>query len=740
MPGGIPLTFGCRHRSIVARTFPAVVGISVLFASMTLMPPPRVYAAATGSGLSVATKTAEAPGTYQPVTPLRLLDTRTGNGVPKARVAAGGAVTLQITGRGGVPVGVSAAVAAVTVVGPAGSGTLVAAASGNPTGRATIVNFPARQGITNTVVLPVGTDGKVVFTNTSGATIDLVADLAGYFVSGTPTAAGAYAAVTPLRLLDTRTGNGAPKARVAAGGAVTLQITGRGGVPVGVSAAVAAVTVVGPAGSGTLVAAASGNPTGRATIVNFPARQGITNTVVLPVGTDGKVVFTNTSGATIDLVADLAGYFVSGTPTAAGAYAAVTPLRLLDTRTGNGAPKARVAAASGNPTGRATIVNFPARQGITNTVVLPVGTDGKVVFTNTSGATIDLVADLTGYDSAGIRGAATNVVRWGPSGAAGMATYGTTETVSGLSRGIKSIKYNLALAVDGTVWSLSRPGESQAPPKQISGLGNIVSLASNGADSYALKADGTVWSWGYNLDGELGIGNTGPMTGIVEVSGLTDIVAVAQGGDHAYALKADGTVWRCGTDVFGNGPGNTFGQYGDLPVQVPGLAHVTGIGGSGQDGYAITADGALWAWGAGFDGELGNGQIATNSDAPVQVQGLTDVVAIADNTGYTTYALTSAGQVWAWGQNLDGELGSGPSSWVADIPIRIPGIEDAIAISGHYALTSHGTVLAWAVANQPPLSDGTVVGPTFTTPVAITNLQHATSIASFAAHGWALIG
>ena len=268
---------------------------------------------------------------------------------------------------------------------------------------------------------------------------------------------------------------------------------------------------------------------------------------------------------------------------------------------------------------------------------------------------------------------------------------------------------------------------------------DITAITNDGV-GFALRADGTVWAWGYNLDGELGIGTRLPASGVVQVSGLTNVTAIAAGGDHGYALEANGSVWRWGDDVFGTGNGTAFGQYGLVPEKVPGMPHAVGIGASGQDGYAIADDGHVWAWGYGGNGELGNGQTTANSDMPVRIENLDNVVAVADATLFTTYALTAQGQVWAWGQGGFGELGNGTRDLVVDEPVRVVGISDAIAISSTYALSSRGTVYAWAVTNRPPRLDGTEVDPPVDTPVQVSGIQGAIAIAGNRYNGWALTG
>ncbi|WP_265863842.1 cell surface protein [Streptomyces sp. SKN60] len=370
-------------------------------------------------------------GSFKALTPARLMDTRSGLGVPKGRVGPGGTVTLPVTGRQGIPsAGVSAVVLNVTATGPTAGSFVSVYPSGTARASASNLNFTAGQTIPNLVVVPVGADGKVAFYNKNGS-VDLIADVAGYYV--TDGSGATYQPVTPNRLMDTRSGLGVAKAKVGAGQSVDLQVTGKGGVPAsGVTAVVMNVTATGPTAGSFVSVYPSGTARTSASNLNFTAGQTIPNLVVVPVGADGKVTFYNKNGS-VDLIADVAGYF---TMDATGsAYKPMAPTRLMDTRSGLGVPKAKVgpdgtvtlvvAGQGGIPaTGVTAVVmnvtavaptagsfvavfpdgtqrtsasnlNFTAGTTIPNLVVVPV-VNGKVSFYNKNGS-VDLLADVAGY-------------------------------------------------------------------------------------------------------------------------------------------------------------------------------------------------------------------------------------------------------------------------------------------------------------------------------------------------------
>jgi hypothetical protein len=147
-------------------------------------------------------------GTYYPLAPSRVLDTRSGLGAPAVRVGSGQALRLQLTGRGGVPVEASTVVLNVTVTEPVGSGHISVYPTGMPRPTVSSLNYTPGWTGANSVTVKVGADGAVNLYN-HGAAVHLVADVNGYYSKGRPCCqgymGGQYQALArPVRLADTR--------------------------------------------------------------------------------------------------------------------------------------------------------------------------------------------------------------------------------------------------------------------------------------------------------------------------------------------------------------------------------------------------------------------------------------------------------------------------------------------------------------------------------------------------------
>ena len=227
--------------------------------------------------------------------------------------------------------------------------------------------------------------------------------------------------------------------------------------------------------------------------------------------------------------------------------------------------------------------------------------------------------------------------------------------------------YYLALREDGSLWEwgvLQRydwwPMETTAlDPVPLAGLNDVATAVTALNQNLAVKRDGTVWEWG--------IRNPAP----AQVSGLTGVVAVAAAcGDayypvscHSLVLKGDGTVWAWGNNFNGElGEGtvdwNVTTAYRAMPVQVAELSDVVAIATRASvdmigraHSVAVKRDGTVWEW-PSWD----LSSLSPVSVVPVQVEGLSDIVAVAEG-GAHSLALKSDGTVWAWGQNIFGQLG-----------------------------------------------------------------------------------
>ncbi|MBI5778435.1 MAG: putative Ig domain-containing protein [Planctomycetes bacterium] len=292
---------------------------------------------------------------------------------------------------------------------------------------------------------------------------------------------------------------------------------------------------------------------------------------------------------------------------------------------------------------------------------------------------------------------------------------------------------------------------SPVPVKDLSGMNltGIVAIAGGYEHSMALKNDGTVWAWGNNGWGQLGDGTTAMKSAPVQVKGpggvgfLTNITAIAGGAYHSIALKNDGTVWTWGS--------NYYGQLGDgtmtdrlTPVQVTGLTGVIAITKGIIHNVALKNDGTVWTWGNNWYGQLGDGT-TTDRLTPVQVTGLTGVIAIAGGFYNSMSALKNDGTVWAWGANWYGQLGDGTTTdHLTPVQVKGPGgvglLINIIAIAGgdyhSIALKNDGTVWAWGYNGSGQLGDGTVTNRL--TPVQVTGLTGAIAIACGSNHSIAL--
>ena len=420
------------------RTWAVVAAISTALSFAVVAASPEMASAKPATAKPAAAKPAiAAAGSYVAVTPTRLLDTRIGTGGTTGPVAAHDTVTLPVAGTNPVPAsGVASVVVNLTVQAPTATGVITVYPSGQAQPTTSSVNFTPGYTVAHLVVVQLGSDGGIELYNGSPGSANLIVDVSGYYTAGTPTAQGAFQSLAPSRILDTRTGNGAYAAPVTANYPIDVPITGRGGVPTtGVGSVVLNVTVTQPTARGYLRLPNTPNTSSFTSVLNFSAGLSVSNLVVAPVSADGTISLTNVSAGTVQVIADVAGWFRVGAPAQSGLLGRLAAARLVDTRKGQGGdrvpargslsvtvtgvkgvPATGVSAvwlnltavtpqtfgylsayASGTTRPITSSVNFHTGVTVANLVLVPVGSDGKVTLYNGSDGYTQIVLDISGY-------------------------------------------------------------------------------------------------------------------------------------------------------------------------------------------------------------------------------------------------------------------------------------------------------------------------------------------------------
>jgi alpha-tubulin suppressor-like RCC1 family protein len=232
------------------------------------------------------------------------------------------------------------------------------------------------------------------------------------------------------------------------------------------------------------------------------------------------------------------------------------------------------------------------------------------------------------------------------------------------------VLHTSAIKTNGTLWGWGCNGSGRlgtnnnidysTPTQEHCGGTNWCMVSGGGSHTSAIKTNGTLWSWGYNGNGQLGLNNTLQYaTARQEHCGGTNWCMVSAGNFHTTAIKTDGTLWGWGSGSYGKLGLNNSTNYSTPQQEVCGGTNWCMVNGGISYTAAIKTDGTIWSWGSNAYGQLGlNLNSASNKSTPQQEA--------CNGTNWCTFSVknlhTSAiktdGTLWSWGDNAYGALGT----------------------------------------------------------------------------------
>jgi alpha-tubulin suppressor-like RCC1 family protein len=260
------------------------------------------------------------------------------------------------------------------------------------------------------------------------------------------------------------------------------------------------------------------------------------------------------------------------------------------------------------------------------------------------------------------------------------------------------------------------------PVTTFAGGTNWRQVSSGGYHTAAIKTDGTLWTWGNGGGGRLGDANvTTRSTPVTTFAGGTNWKQVSAGDIHTTAIKTDGTLWTWGTAILGQ-LGNAQLTSRSIPVTTfAGGTNWKQVSSGSGNTAAIKTDGTLWTWGSQSSGRLGNAVTTGNISTPVTTfAGGTNWKQVSSGGGHTA-AIKTDGTLWTWGGGGSGRLGNAVTTDVSTPVTTFAGGTDwkqvAAGDAHTTAIKTDGTLWTWGNGGSGRLGNGIIAFVSRSTPV-----------------------
>lgn len=290
--------------------------------------------------------------------------------------------------------------------------------------------------------------------------------------------------------------------------------------------------------------------------------------------------------------------------------------------------------------------------------------------------------------------------------------------------------FTLALRATGTLWSWGSNGNGQlgiastttaTTPTQVGTLNTWNRVVAGNAFALATRTDSTLWIWGINTSGQHGNGNLTQVTSPVQSLIGTDLDRIACGAEHVVATRTDGTLWTWGRNnvgQLGQGTLNTL-QAANTPVKISDLTGWDVIAASANGSLATRSDG-LHGWGFNSQGQL---SMVHRVARPLVPNFGRVIMAVTLNA--QSYVLHEDGSIWGLGYNINGSLGLGASTVTTHTPVPIGSGSTWKRIAGgtsgtdavFFAIRDDGTLWGMGLNTASQLGDGTTTNRTSLTQI-----------------------